>query len=184
MVETNVGLGAFDVLYEMKLVPDTANWRFEGRWKGKNSVLGFMPFNKVWLTKPKETVSTQPAIDASISPVIAKDSANKNKLQLDRKVDIQKIIEVSTAEKDSIKIAVYDNGEIDHDSISVYLNDQPVLINRLITDKPLEFYLSLDKDRQFQKIKMIAEKSWYCSSQYSSNDYYYEEKKIRSTAKQ
>jgi len=158
LVETNIGIGVYEVFYDVKLIASGNNWRLSGRWKGTNSFLGFMPYNKVWLEKPKDSVIIKDSIvmPQVITPVkqivIQKDS-----IKLNRQADIQKIIEVSQAEKDSILVTVYDNGEIDHDTISVYLDDEPVLLHRLITDKPLSFYLSLDKDRQFQKIKMIAE---------------------------
>jgi len=158
MVETNLGMGAYDVLYEVKLVDNGSNWQLSGRWKGTKSPFGFMPFNKVWLEKPKDSIVKKDTIPEAVIP--AKENkviVNKDSIKLNRQVDIQKIIEVSSAEKDSIHIAVYDNGEIDQDSISVYVNDQPVLLHRLITDKPLSFYLTLEKGRQFQKIKMIAE---------------------------
>ena len=158
MIETNLAMGAYDVVYDVKLVSNGNNWRLEGKWKGTDSPFGYMPFNKVWLEKPKDSIIKK---DTLAIPVALGNTNNtivlKDSLKLSRKTDIQKIIEVPKAEKDSIKVAVYDNGEIDHDTISVYLNDKPVLQHQLITDKPLVFYLSLDKEQQFQKIKMVAE---------------------------
>ena len=158
LVETNLGIGVFEVFYDVKLIYAGNNWRLAGRWKGTNSIFGFMPFNKVSLEKPKDSLVKKDTLPDPVvsSPVNPTDNP-KDSIKLNRQTDIQKIIEVSNAEKDSIQVTVYDNGEIDHDTISVYLDDQPVLLHRLITDKPLSFYLSLEKDRQFQKIKMIAE---------------------------
>ena len=137
-IETNLSMGVFEVFYDVKLISNGANWRLEGRWKNTNSKFGFMPFNKVWLEKPKDTI---PQKETAIIPI---DSIRavpvvipKAGMPLNRKAEIQKIIEISKAEKDSILLEVYDNGEIDNDTISVYLNDIPVLMNRMITDKPL-----------------------------------------------
>ncbi len=158
LIETNLSMGVFEVFYDVKLISNGANWRLEGRWKNTNSRFGFMPFNKVWLEKPKDTLSQK---DITIKPIVPNLTVpviiQKDSIKLNRKADLQKIIEISKKEKDSIHLAVYDNGEIDNDTISVYLNDIPVLMNSMITDKPLSIYLSLDKDKQFQKIKMVAE---------------------------
>ena len=157
-IETNLSMGVFEVLYDVKLISNGANWRLEGRWKNTNSKFGFMPFNKVWLERPKDTIVQKSTTFKPVTPIQAVPAIiQKDSIKLNRKADVQKIIEVSKAEKDSIQLAVYDNGEIDNDTISVYLNDIPVLRNRMITDKPLSLYLSLDKDKQFQKIKMVAE---------------------------
>ncbi len=158
LIETNLGMGIIEVFYDVKLISNGANWRLQGRWKGTKSQFGFMPYNKVWLERPKDTITKKETTVKQINPItpipviIKQDS-----IKLNRKAEIQKIIEVSNAEKDSIQLAIYDNGEIDNDTISVYLNDIPVLMNRKINDKPLSIYLSLDKDKQFQKIKMVAE---------------------------
>ena len=170
-VETNSPLGVYEVTYSMKMVSYETFWRLQGKWKGTESIFGYLPFNKVSLEKLKDTVEKK-QITIPAEPVeIAKDSnlkkdfpgirpdlaAQKEISQLGRVTDIQKIIEVSQAERDSIYVDVYDNGEVDNDSISVYLNDRPVVKNQMISDKPVSFYLSLDKKAQFQKVKMVAE---------------------------
>ena len=158
LIETNLSMGVYEVFYDVKLISNGDNWRLEGRWKGTKSIFGFMPYNKVWLERPKDIlfqkdITIKPTVPIRVIPVIMK----QDSMKLNRKAEIQKIIEISNAEKDFIHLAVYDNGEIDNDTISVYLNDIPVLINRKITDKPLSIYLSLDNEKKFQKIKMIAE---------------------------
>ena len=74
-----------------------------------------------------------------------------------RKTDIRKIIEVLNAERDSILLSVYDNGELDGDSVSVYLDDSIIVQNRLLSTNPINLYLSLSKKKYFQTIKMVAE---------------------------
>ena len=77
--------------------------------------------------------------------------------KINRKIDIQKIIEIPNAERDSIQVSVYDYGEIDGDSVSVYLNDSVVVQNQLLSANPITFYLSLSKIKYLQTIKMVAE---------------------------
>lgn len=76
---------------------------------------------------------------------------------LKRTTDVQKIVELDAAHTDSIKIDVYDNGEIDGDAISVYLNDSVLIKNTILSQKALSFFISLNKNLQFQKLKMVAE---------------------------
>ena len=45
----------------------------------------------------------------------------------------------------SITLSVYDNGEIDGDSVSVYVNDAPLVQHRLITTNPVTINLPVEK---------------------------------------
>lgn len=75
-----------------------------------------------------------------------------------RETDVQSLLEISSAEKDSIKVEVYDNGEIDGDSVSVY-EEQVVRINKkMIGLKPLTFYVSLNKNvNPIAHLRLVAE---------------------------
>ena len=151
MLETNLTLGAIDVSYKVKMKPNGDRWVLEGHWKNVNSIFGYMPFNTVFLEKPRMLPTVDTILKAEM-PRLSIDS-----VVLSRASDIQKIIEVEPAEKDSIKFSIYDNGEIDNDTISIYVNDQPVISRQMISGKPITFYLSLDRSSQFQKVKMVAE---------------------------
>jgi hypothetical protein len=58
---------------------------------------------------------------------------------------------------DSIRLSFYDNGDIDGDSISVFLNANPVLVKQEITSRALNLYLTLDKNREYNEISMFAD---------------------------
>ena len=75
-----------------------------------------------------------------------------------RQTDVQSLIEIAPADKDSIKVEVYDNGEIDGDSVSVY-EEQVVRINKkMIGLKPLTFYVSLNKNvNPILHLRLVAE---------------------------
>lgn len=45
---------------------------------------------------------------------------------------------------DSVSITLYDGSIIDGDTVNVYFNDQLILDNVLLTDKPLSFYFNLN----------------------------------------
>jgi len=60
-------------------------------------------------------------------------------------------------ESDSIKISFYDNGDIDGDSISVFLNKKPVLANQKLSSRSLNIYMALDTLLEINEISMFAD---------------------------
>lgn len=142
LVNHNIDLGSvYEVTYKMKLKSVGNFWRLQGKWKGTRSTFGYLPYNKVWLEKMKDTLSNK----------------KNDSISAKRKTDVQQVVEISKIEKDSIRVSIFDNGEIDGDSISVYLDDSLIINNVRISDKPISFKLSLSDAKQFYKIKMVAE---------------------------
>lgn len=60
-------------------------------------------------------------------------------------------------ESDSIRLSFYDNGEIDGDSISVFVNHELVLSHQELAAKAFNIYLRLDSTRELNEISMFAE---------------------------
>jgi hypothetical protein len=60
-------------------------------------------------------------------------------------------------ESDSIRIDVYDNGEIDGDIISVFYNQQLILNSQKLTHKSIHIDLVLDPSKNSNEISMFAE---------------------------
>lgn len=60
-------------------------------------------------------------------------------------------------ESDSVRLSFYDNGEIDGDSISVFVNNQLVLSHQELEAKAFNVYLHLDSTRDVNEISMFAE---------------------------
>jgi hypothetical protein len=60
-------------------------------------------------------------------------------------------------ESDSVRLSFYDNGEIDGDSISVFVNNQVVLMHQELAAKAFNLYLHLDSTREVNEISMFAE---------------------------
>ena len=83
-------------------------------------------------------------------------TASKDK-RLERRSDIQSLVEISSVEKDSILIELYDNGIVDNDSASIYLDDSLLLYKQFVSANPILLYVSLDKQRPISKLKLIAE---------------------------
>lgn len=146
-IGVQLSFGAENVLgnYSMKLkVTDTMMY-FNGKWKENNEGLGLMNC-KVWLVK---SMPRKP--QDNIDTVEVKDE------KLNRAVSVQKLIEIDEAEKDSIKIMLVDNGQIDGDIVSVYMNDSLLLGNQQLTAKSYVLWVSVSKDMPSCRIAMIAE---------------------------
>jgi hypothetical protein len=75
-------------------------------------------------------------------------SFTKRKAVLNQEFDV---------ESDSVRLSFYDNGEIDGDSISVFVNNQLVLSHQELEAKAFNIYLHLDSTREVNEISMFAE---------------------------
>lgn len=64
---------------------------------------------------------------------------------------------VYEVESDSVRLSFYDNGEIDGDSISVFVNNNLVLSHQGLAAKAFNLYLHLDSTRDVNEISMFAE---------------------------
>src|SRR6185503_9914836 len=60
-------------------------------------------------------------------------------------------------ESDSLNIDFYDNGEVDGDSISVFLNDKLIAFNRILTTRSVHFDIPLDPTKEVNEITMFAD---------------------------
>ena len=60
-------------------------------------------------------------------------------------------------ESDSLRISFYDNGEIDGDSISVFMNGAPVVVSKELSSRALNIYVALDSNREVNELSMFAE---------------------------
>lgn len=135
--------------YKTKLTISDSSMRQEGRWKDQQ-ILG-CPSTGVWLEKPISRKALESRIEKPDQP------ANIVSNIMNRETAIQKFVEVPVTDKDSIRIEIYDNGIIDNDSVSVFIEDREIVHKHLINAMPLTFYVSLDHDHPIQKIRLVAE---------------------------
>lgn len=88
-------------------------------------------------------------------PVIHKPITNDQKVSLalkQRSFDESPIIDVDA---DSLQVSLYDNGEVDNDTISVFYNRRLIATNQMLSDKPLTITLPLNTN--VNEISMFAE---------------------------
>ena len=139
--------------YSLKLIKTSSGLKLEGEWTSRKKRLLVNPVVRKWFWKEnKDDPKIELPADTAVKALVI-DSINK----INRRDDVQMIIEVDKKDKDSIKVDLYDNGQIDNDTVSVYVNDRQVIRKQMVTAKPTTFYISLSEDKHFDKIKLIAE---------------------------
>lgn len=117
-----------------------------------------------------KSAAAKPLKEKVTTPQVAINPAEKNNTLIktapavmpakiaQRETDVQSIVEIAPADKDSIKVEVYDNGDIDGDSVSVYEEHVQRIYKKMITAKPITFYVSLNKDvNPISHLRLVAE---------------------------
>ena len=100
------------------------------------------------------TITVPPATTAPIADPAKDDSKAIAESFSKRKEVVSRVVEV---ESDSVRLSFYDNGEIDGDSISIFVNGQVVLTHQGLAAKALTMYLHLDSTLEVNEIGMFAE---------------------------
>jgi hypothetical protein len=72
----------------------------------------------------------------------------------DRQNEVVKTLVIHTTE---VTLNIYDDGAIDNDTVSVYLDNRPVLLHRMLTDRPLVVTLHLDANNDYHEVVMVAD---------------------------
>jgi hypothetical protein len=71
-----------------------------------------------------------------------------------KKNELVKEIYVDTG---MVKLDFYDNGQVDGDIISVYVNNESVLSQKMLTTKPLSIFVKIDLIKTEQEVVMVGE---------------------------
>ena len=110
---------------------------------------------KLWQPQEEDVVisgSSAPAIQV-VAP-----QANPNQQLIDEFTRRSTIYEKEiVVYDDSILVSFYDNGDIDDDTISVFLNKKPILIRRGLTARALNIYIGLDSTSELHELSMFAD---------------------------
>lgn len=138
--------------YYLKLACIDTLCTLKGKWKAKNAIILASRFVN---TSFKRTIpKTDPRISANDDTTA---SNTKAPSALQRRPDIQSLIEVDGNKNDLINIKIYDNGEIDQDSISLYLDDDQLIYKEKISLDPIIINIPTTKIKSISKLKLIAE---------------------------
>jgi hypothetical protein len=71
-----------------------------------------------------------------------------------RENELVQTLLVSNAE---ISVRLYDNGEVDNDTISVYLDGKAIISNKRLSTTPITLSLKLDEENPEHVLVMVAE---------------------------
>jgi hypothetical protein len=106
------------------------------------------------------TVKNGGPATAAFTPLKITDSAIEyNERNLVAQFTRRKIIYTKDLEigSDSIRVSLYDNGEIDGDTVTVFLNGKPVITHQELTARAVNIYLTLDNSKDVNEVSLFAE---------------------------
>ncbi len=98
--------------------------------------------------------------DPVTAPVVAKTEVKpeiKKEVIQDPVADLKKrrfTIREIPVYADSISVSLYDNSEIDYDTVSLFYNKKLIAYKQMLSDKPIKFRLAVDS---LEEISMFAE---------------------------
>ncbi len=107
------------------------------------------------VTKPKTDtavkvkINTPPVVKTNPTVITPQPSVLKN-----RSNELMKTLTVTNSE---VTVKLYDNGEIDGDTISVYLDNKLILSSKRLTTAPLTIRFKIDEDNSDHELTMVAE---------------------------
>jgi hypothetical protein len=85
----------------------------------------------------------------------------KNERLVAPKIDFEKrfksVLKTIEIQKDTFTVKVYDNGEIDGDSVSVFYNGSLLVSHKRLSDKPITLTLPFNKSIDVNELTMYAE---------------------------
>jgi len=67
------------------------------------------------------------------------------------------LVKTVTVNNQQISVRLYDNGEIDGDTISVYLDGKPIISNKGLSTQPITVNINMDQDNPDHVLVMVAE---------------------------
>jgi hypothetical protein len=68
-----------------------------------------------------------------------------------------KLVQTIITDDTEVKIDLYDNGEIDNDTVSVYMDKRLVVSRQRLSDKPITIKLRVDRSNPEHELVMVAE---------------------------
>ncbi|HMK26527.1 MAG TPA: hypothetical protein VK483_10895 [Chitinophagaceae bacterium] len=129
------------------------------------------PVNKPVVINKNKPIVTKPITKTNTTPVKkpAVDTTQKNINPVTKipqpalktpdvlKSRTNELVKVLTVHDPDVTVKIYDNGEIDGDSISVYLDKKLVLSKKGLTANPLTVNFKIDQDNSEHELVMVAE---------------------------
>ncbi|HOZ69626.1 MAG TPA: hypothetical protein PLU11_10325 [Chitinophagaceae bacterium] len=117
------------------------------------------------VTKPKPVIRKDTAVLKPVAGNLAKHDSAMRKVKPalitpappDIKNRINELVKTLTIHSNQVTVKLFDNGEIDGDTISVYLDNKKVLSEKRLTAAPLVLRFDLSEQEDEHELTMVAE---------------------------
>ncbi len=128
--------------------------------KPENKPVKKPPVNKPGVNKP--VVVTTPKKDTAVKksePVVIDKpkTAPVLNIPVTTRSRENSLVQTFSVSSDEILVRLYDNGEVDGDTISVYLDGKPIISNKGLSTVPITVSLKMDEDNPEHVLIMVAE---------------------------
>jgi hypothetical protein len=136
------------------------NYTLDNNENNQDSVLkNTVAMMKIWAPLPEDVVvNNTSASESNNNGNFSSTTESTEKGLIDKYKARKNILQQEiTVSGDSVRISFFDNGDIDGDSISVFMNDRPILSNQELDVRGLNLYVKLDTTKAVNEISMFAE---------------------------
>ncbi len=132
--------------------------------KDKNKTTTPVVTKKPVVISPPITKNTA-AEKLKVEPIVTAPATNNKPIEDKQSVVVDNsyekrnssLIKTIELENESFKVDLYDNGDIDGDSISLFYNNKLILSHKRLSDKAISLTLSADKNKDLNELVMYAE---------------------------
>ena len=70
---------------------------------------------------------------------------------------VNELVKTITTSANDVYVKIYDNGSIDNDTVSVYVNNKLIISKQRLTDKAITVKINLEDKSKFYELVMVAE---------------------------
>ncbi|MBP8115025.1 MAG: hypothetical protein KAY50_06690 [Chitinophagaceae bacterium] len=103
---------------------------------------------QVWQPQIEDTLISVTVVPRKVINYVVEESYKKRDKEIVNEIEV---------ESDSLRIDVYDNGEVDGDIISVFYNEGLILNSQKLTHKSIRIDVVLDSTKEYNEVSMYAE---------------------------
>lgn len=134
----------------------------------KTTVTTKKPVTTTPKTTDKKTVTKRPETKPNLK-IVQVDTVKKNEVTLNKiplsSIPTPKIlasrenelVKTITTNVTEVEVNIYDNGTVDNDTISVYLDKKLILSKKRLTEKAITLKVNLDETENYHELVMVAE---------------------------
>jgi len=146
--------GAFTAKPEYKYTctPISFTLTLDGNASNKDSVMKalseFKENYQVWKPTEADTLVAAKVIQRKVVNYVIEKQFTERESALVNEIEV---------ESDSLRVDIYDNGEIDGDIVSLFYNKQLILFNQKLTHKSIHLDIVLDSTKAENEITLFAE---------------------------